>query len=563
MSTASAYLTVAGLGVDVVYKDIKNLHISVYPPVGRVRVAAPQRTDEDTIRLAIVQRLPWIKRQREQLQKAERQTEREMLSGETHYVWGQRYQLDVSRTAATTASRPRARRSGSLTPEGTDADGRLAALDRWYRRELKAAVPPLLEKWQPIIGVEADKVVVRRMKTKWGTCVAALPHHLAQPRAREEEPALPGVHRRPRADPPARARPRRALRRADGPVPARLASPSRRAQRGAAGRGVVDVTGAGHSSLWSDEPSGSRPVVIHGGCRDRRGRVLDDSLDPIALGLSGSWGSGKTSVLELVKQEVQNRSEAADTSVLVVSTQPWSYDPAVGPKESLIAEVLDALKGEIDPTAGEEAQNLLLKLTKRVKWAKAMKMAALTSITLQLPKIEDVLDLVSEDPADGETEPTERGLAQFREEFSELLESDGFGTSPRPGAGRRSRPLPARRRSSSRPLRLFACSSRPRDVLRDRGRRGPRGRRDPAAPRNAAERAGRRRDARRAVPAQDRADDDPDPGAEPVRHPGVPLLLLAEGSLEPASFAALVASTAAPPDKGGRLDDLALPTAWT
>ena len=72
MSTANAYLTVAGLGIDVVYKDIKNLHISVHPPVGRVRVAAPERTGEDTIRLAIVQRLPWIKRQRVQLQNAER-----------------------------------------------------------------------------------------------------------------------------------------------------------------------------------------------------------------------------------------------------------------------------------------------------------------------------------------------------------------------------------------------------------------------------------------------------------------------------------------------------------
>src|SRR4051812_43046775 len=99
MSTASAYVTVAGLGVDVVYKDIKNLHISVYPPIGRVRVAAPERTDEDTIRLAIVQRLPWIKRQRAQLQRAERQTMREMLSGETHYVWGERYRLDVSRNS--------------------------------------------------------------------------------------------------------------------------------------------------------------------------------------------------------------------------------------------------------------------------------------------------------------------------------------------------------------------------------------------------------------------------------------------------------------------------------
>lgn len=172
MSTASAHITVAGLGVDIVYKDIKNLHISVYPPVGRVHVAAPDRTDEDTIRLAIVQRLPWIKRQREQLLNAERQSTREMLSGETHYVWGQRYQLDVSRTSGHYGVEPKGKTLWVVAPEGTDADGRRATLDRWYRRELKAAVPALLEKWQPIIGVEVDKIVVRRMKTKWGTCIA-------------------------------------------------------------------------------------------------------------------------------------------------------------------------------------------------------------------------------------------------------------------------------------------------------------------------------------------------------------------------------------------------------
>lgn len=171
MSTASAYLTVAGLGVDVIYKDIKNLHISVYPPAGRVRVAAPQRTDEDTIRLAIVQRLPWIKRQREQLQNAERQSERRMLSGETHYVWGQRYQLDVSRTSGHYGVEPKGKTLWVVTPEGTGSEDRRSALDRWYRRELKTAVPSLLEKWQPVVGVEVDKVVVRRMKTKWGTCI--------------------------------------------------------------------------------------------------------------------------------------------------------------------------------------------------------------------------------------------------------------------------------------------------------------------------------------------------------------------------------------------------------
>src|SRR5690349_4406711 len=95
MSTANAYLTVRGIDIDVVYKDIKNLHIGVYPPMGRVRVAAPKRLDDDQVRLAVIQRLPWIKRQREQLQAAERQSEREMITGESHYVWGVRHRLKV------------------------------------------------------------------------------------------------------------------------------------------------------------------------------------------------------------------------------------------------------------------------------------------------------------------------------------------------------------------------------------------------------------------------------------------------------------------------------------
>lgn len=172
MSTANAYLTVAGINVDVIFKDIRNLHISVYPPMGRVRVAAPDRMDEDTIRRAIIQRLPWIKRQRDELQKAERQSTRQMLSGETHYVWGQRYLLDISRTSGNHAVEIDGDTLWLKTPPGSDAGERRATLDRWYRRQIKTAAPTLLEKWQPIIGVEVDKVVVRRMKTKWGTCIA-------------------------------------------------------------------------------------------------------------------------------------------------------------------------------------------------------------------------------------------------------------------------------------------------------------------------------------------------------------------------------------------------------
>lgn len=171
LSTTEGYLTVSGVDVDVVYKDIKNMHISVYPPAGRVRIAAPHRTTEDSIRLAVVQRLPWIKRQRERLQNAERQTERHMVSGETHYVWGQRYLLDVSRTSGAHGVEISGKTLWVIAPPGTDAEGRFGTLDRWYRRELKSAVPVLLEKWQSVLGVEANKVIVRRMKTKWGTCV--------------------------------------------------------------------------------------------------------------------------------------------------------------------------------------------------------------------------------------------------------------------------------------------------------------------------------------------------------------------------------------------------------
>ena len=171
MSTASAYLTVAGIDVDIVYKPIKNMHISVYPPMGRVRVAAPERLDEDAIRLAIVQRLPWLKRQREQLQTTERQTEREMVAGESHYVWGQRRRLDL----VVSERRPRVEVIGPklrLTVRAdADADARRALLDAWYRRQLKGAIPALVEKWQPVIGREVAGWTVRKMRTKWGSCV--------------------------------------------------------------------------------------------------------------------------------------------------------------------------------------------------------------------------------------------------------------------------------------------------------------------------------------------------------------------------------------------------------
>ncbi len=170
MSTTSAYLTIAGIDVDVVYKDIKNLHIGVYPPVGRVRVAAPRQLDDDQVRLAVVQRLPWIKRHRERLRAAQRQSLREMVTGESHYVWGSRYRLKVIERHG----RPHVELDGGrlllYVPEGKDVGYRRVLLDRWYRVQLRQAVPPVLEKWEQKLDVTVPKWSIRRMKTKWGSC---------------------------------------------------------------------------------------------------------------------------------------------------------------------------------------------------------------------------------------------------------------------------------------------------------------------------------------------------------------------------------------------------------
>lgn len=170
MSTASAYLTVSGIDVDVVYKDIKNLHIGVYPPMGRVRVAAPDALDDDQVRLAVVSRLPWIKRRREELQAAQRQTMREMVTGESHYVWGSRLRLKLIERPGRAHIEVDGDRLLLYAPVETTAEQRRQVLDRWYRDQLRRALPDLIEKWERKIRVTVPKWSVRRMKTKWGSC---------------------------------------------------------------------------------------------------------------------------------------------------------------------------------------------------------------------------------------------------------------------------------------------------------------------------------------------------------------------------------------------------------
>ncbi len=173
MNTDRKLIEIGGIAVEVVRKDIKNLHVGVYPPVGRVRVAAPLRLDDEAVRLAVVSRLGWIRRQQKAFSAQERQSQREFVSGESHYFQGCRYLLDVR----THVGAPRVRLTGPGTmalrvPPGFDRDQRETVLQRWYRRQLRALIPPLLSKWQPRVGATVAEVRVKRMKTRWGSCNA-------------------------------------------------------------------------------------------------------------------------------------------------------------------------------------------------------------------------------------------------------------------------------------------------------------------------------------------------------------------------------------------------------
>lgn len=156
--------------VDVVLKDIKNIHLSVHPPAGKVRIAAPLRMDIDTIRVFAITKLAWIKSQQKKLREQERETPREYLDRESHYVWGKRYLLKlVEKVAAPSVELKHNKMILQLRPAASH-EKKQEVLDAWYREQLKAAVPPLVAKWEKALGVKAGKVFVQKMKTKWGSC---------------------------------------------------------------------------------------------------------------------------------------------------------------------------------------------------------------------------------------------------------------------------------------------------------------------------------------------------------------------------------------------------------
>ena len=163
-------IELGGTTLEVVRKEIKNVHLSVYPPTGRVRISAPVRMSLDTIRLFAISKLGWIRQQQKKLREQERESRREYLDRESHYVWGRRYLLKlVEGDGAPSVQLHHSKLLLRVRP-GTEETAREAVVASWYRQLLKTAIPPLIEAWEPRLNVTVSGFYVQRMKTKWGSC---------------------------------------------------------------------------------------------------------------------------------------------------------------------------------------------------------------------------------------------------------------------------------------------------------------------------------------------------------------------------------------------------------
>ena len=165
-----SHIKLGDIAADVVLKDIKHVRLSVYPPAGRVRISAPKRMSIETIRVFAISKLDWIKKQQTKLREQERETPRDYVDRESHDVWGKRYLLLVSESGEPPSIELKHGHMLLRVRPRTDERKRQSLVEGWYREQIKAAVTPLLAKWQPQMDVAVERIYVRRMKTRWGSC---------------------------------------------------------------------------------------------------------------------------------------------------------------------------------------------------------------------------------------------------------------------------------------------------------------------------------------------------------------------------------------------------------
>ncbi len=163
-------ITVSGIDIQIDRKDIKNLHIGVYPPSGRVRVATPVKIDNEAVRLAVISKLSWIRKQVLHFKEQPRQTKREMVSGESHYFLGKRYLLNVIYGASKHEVLQNHSTLELHVRAGTSVANREKLLHEWYREQLQDVAQNLVPMWEKKIGVKLDSWKIKKMRTKWGSC---------------------------------------------------------------------------------------------------------------------------------------------------------------------------------------------------------------------------------------------------------------------------------------------------------------------------------------------------------------------------------------------------------
>lgn len=169
-NTKVSEIAVGDITIEVIQKSIKNLHLSVHPPTGRVRISAPSRMGLETIRLYAISKLGWIRKHQTRLQRQQRETPREYISGESHYFLGKRYLLKViEHTGSAKVSHDHDTIELHIRPNTSKAKRKLI-VDEWYRSRLKEILPNLIRQYEERMKVQVLEWGVKKMKTKWGTC---------------------------------------------------------------------------------------------------------------------------------------------------------------------------------------------------------------------------------------------------------------------------------------------------------------------------------------------------------------------------------------------------------
>ncbi|MBR6659103.1 MAG: DUF45 domain-containing protein, partial [Paludibacteraceae bacterium] len=164
-------ISVSDISIEVEWKDIKNIHLTIYPPDARIHVSAPKQMTEEAVRLFIITKLPWIRQRVSQILEQNRQTPREYVSGENHYFKGLRFRLKIIYHNAPAKVEVQANEYIKLfIREGATKERRAEVLKEWYRAEFKTLLPSLILKWEEILGVKANKWEIKQMKTLWGSC---------------------------------------------------------------------------------------------------------------------------------------------------------------------------------------------------------------------------------------------------------------------------------------------------------------------------------------------------------------------------------------------------------